>query len=415
MRRRTKVLIALVAAAALAAVVVVHLRSRRRQHIEVTTEKVWRRDLVEVVEASGTIEPKISVDITSDVIAKIIDVPVEEGDHVRRGAVLVRLDTGQQEQRVRSAEAALSAARTRVLEMRSLLDKARADFERAQSMYQEQLLSRAEYDRIASEREVTEHQLNSVIQAVAESEAALAEARDQLRKHTVSAPMDGTVIRREADVGEVAVAGTLNNAGNLLMQVADLSVMEVEVKVDETEVVDLVVGQPAEVEVDAFPGRTFRGRVTRVANSAALEADSTSVTGEKRSADFKVEITLEETDPRLRPGLNATARIVTATRAQVLSLPIQSLTVRELPSPDGKGPRRKQEQEGAFVVDGDSVSFRTVKTGIASERYFELLEGLKGGEEIVSGNYQALRQLQDGDGIRRAEKPKPKTKGDAAK
>jgi len=404
MSRKIKILIAIGALVVLGAIVGLNLRARRAKRIEVQTEHVWRRDLTAIVEASGTIEPKVSVDITSDVIAKIMAVPVEEGDFVRRGAVLVRLDTGQQEQRVHSVEAALEAARTRVSEQRFNFERAESDFERAESMHRQALLSKADFDRAHSTLEVARAQLVTAEHMVGEAQAALAEARDQLRKYTVVAPMDGVVIRREADAGEVAVAGTLNNAGNLLMQVADLSLMEVEVQVDETEVVDLRIGQPAEVVVDAYPDRTFRGRVTRVANSAILQTDGTGVTGEKRSADFKVEITLNE-ESGLRPGLNATARITTATRSKVLSIPIQALTVREL---DGKvGGRRDREKEGVFVVAADEkAKFVPLRIGIAGEKYFEVMGGLAGGEEVIAGNYQALREVKDGDSIKRLSKPK---------
>ena len=382
------------------------LYNRRAKPVEVQTEKVWRRDLTAVVEASGTIEPKVSVDITSDVIAKIIAVPVEEGEFVRRGEMLVRLDTGQQEQRVRSAEAALEAARTRVTEQRSNSERAQSDFERARSMRQQELLSQADFDRAKSTLEVARAQMVTAEHMVGEAAAAVAEARDQLRKYTVVAPMDGVVIRREADVGEVAVSGTINNAGNLLMQVADLSLMQVEVEVDETEVVDLVIGQPTEVVVDAYPDRTFRGRVTRVANSAVLQTDNTGVTGEKRSADFKVEITLNQ-EAGLRPGLNATARITTATRQHVLSIPIQSLTVREVDGSKADAGRRAREKEGVFRVGkDDKAHFTPLKIGISGEKYFEVLQGLSGAEEVVSGNYQALRELKNGNRVKRISKPK---------
>jgi len=406
MSAKSKWLIFVGALLLLGAIVGLNLRARRAKWVEVQTEKVWRRNLTAVVEASGTIEPKVSVDITSDVIAKIIAVPVEEGDSVRRGTVLVRLDTGQQEQRVLSMEAALAAARTRVSEQRSHAEQSLADFERTESMFRQQLLSKAEYDRAKNAVDMAQAQRVTAEHLVEEAQAALAEARDQLRKYTVVAPMDGVVIRREADAGEVAVAGTLNNAGNLLMQVADLSLMEVEVQVDETEVVDLEIGQPAEVVVDAYPNRTFRGRITHVANSAILQADTADVTGEKRSADFKVEITLDE-ESGLRPGLNATARITTATRRQVLSIPIQALTVREV---DGQQPgtsRREREKEGVFVVGAEQkAQFVPLEIGIAGEKYFEVLSGLDGGEEVVSGNYQALRELKDDDPVKRLEKPK---------
>ena len=285
---------------------------------------------------------------------------------------------------------------------------------------------------------------------IRQAEASLNEARDQLSRTRIVSPMDGVVIRKNAEVGEVAISGTLNNQGSLLMTIADLSVMETEVDVDETDVVHVALGQEVEVSLDAFPSRMFKGQVTRIGNSAIQMA---TAPGERQSADYKVEVTLLESDERIRPGLSATARITTARREGALAVPIQALVVREVggeedeaaPPAEGGGPGvvlaadtsagagggggdetagdggtpdggekdggKKEEVEGVFVVRDGKAVFVPVKTGIAGERYFEVLEGIAAGDQVIAGDFTALRKLKDGDAVKVKES---KTEKDAA-
>jgi len=434
-----------------------------------------------VVEASGQIEPAVSVDISSDVIGKIIAMGAEEGDVVKAGQFLIQIDPAQFEQRAAGLEAELATAQTSLLEVQASLAESRAnlairkaDFERDGRLFREKLIaasmyeaSQAAHEMAQAQVDLTRARIDSARNRILQARASLAVAEDQLSRCRIVAPMDGVIIRKNAEVGEVAISGTLNNQGSLLMTIADLSVMETEVDVDETDVVHVEMGQEVEVSLDAFPARKFKGRVTRIGNSAIQMA---AAPGQRQSADYKVEVTLLETDSKIRPGLSATARITTAVREDVLSVPIQSLVVREIggddededadtdageapedepagegspaagvamaasldegagdsatgeaaeetggPSVEGEAPEDgevaegddggeektdEEEVEGVFVVRDGKAVFVPVSTGIAGEKYFEVLEGLEPGDEVVSGNFSALRNLKDGDPVK---------------
>ena len=451
MRKRTKIVIGALVVAGLAGVIGVSRMRAGRDATEVEAEKVARQAVTSIVEASGQIEPKVSVDISSDVIGRIIAVGVEEGDLVRKGQFLVQVDPTQFEQRAARAHAELQAMRTALDEATANLSLRRADFERDQRLFAQQLVPRSRYEASESAVLVGEAQVASARNRIQQAEAALEETRDQLARCRIVAPMDGIVIRKNADVGETAISGTLNNAGSLLMTVADLSVMKVEVDVDETDVVDVALGQPTEISIDAFPSRKFKGEVTRIGNSAVQTA---AAPGQRQSADYKVEVTLRETDPRVRPGLSATARVTTATREDVLTVPIQALVLRApekgkkdasaATSADGAAPPaeaagvehasaaasggeaapppaakeaaeatpHEEEREGVFVVRDGKAVFTPVRTGIAGEKHFEVLEGVAEGDEVVTGNFAALRKLKDGDPVK-AKKAEPKKKTSA--
>ena len=450
MKTRTKILIGTLVVAGLAGVIVVSRMRSGRDATEVEAEKVARQGVISIVEASGQIEPKVSVDISSDVIGRIIAVGVEEGDLVRRGQFLVQVDPTQFEQRAARSQAELEAMRTMLDEATANLVLRRADFVRDQSLFNQQLLPRSRYEASESAVQVGEAQVASARNRIRQSEAVLEETRDQLSRCRLVAPMDGIVIRKNADVGETAISGTLNNAGSLLMTVADLSVMKVEVDVDETDVVDVALGQATEISIDAFPARKFKGEVTRIGNSAVQTA---AAPGQRQSADYKVEVTLLETEPRVRPGLSATARITTATRTDVLTVPIQALVLRapekdKKDTKDGKAGEAKaaeepgpgtgvehasattgsdpapaaaaekkpdevaakdEELEGVFAVRDGKAVFTPVRTGIAGEKHFEVLEGLAEGDEVVTGNFAALRKLKNGDPVN-VKKPDSKKK-----
>jgi len=439
MKTRTKILIGTLVVAGLGGVIAVSRMRAGRDATEVEAEKVARQGVTSIVEASGQIEPKVSVDISSDVIGRIVAVGVEEGDLVRRGQFLVQVDPTQFEQRSARSRAELEAMRTALDEATANLGLRRADFERDQRLFNQQLLPRSRYEASESAVQVGEAQVASARNRIRQSEAVLEETRDQLSRCRLVAPMDGIVIRKNADVGETAISGTLNNAGSLLMTVADLSVMKVEVDVDETDVVDVALGQPTEISIDAFPARKFKGEVTRIGNSAVQTA---AAPGQRQSADYKVEVTLLETEPRVRPGLSATARITTATRTDVLTVPIQALVLRapekdKADKKDGKageakaaqepgagagverasattgsdpaaataekkpseGTARDEELEGVFAVRDGKAVFTPVRTGIAGEKHFDVLEGLAEGDEVVTGNFAALRKLKNGDPV----------------
>jgi HlyD family secretion protein len=407
------------------------LRGGGDKGVEVRTEQVARRDLVSVVTASGKIEPVRKVDISADISGRVVQVLVQEGQMVERGAVLIRIDPSAFAANVRRAEASVSQARAREAQARSQLLQARTAAERAEQLSSgDQLISRAELDQARTQAQVAEGELQAARFGVSQAQAALSEARDQASKTTISAPMAGRVTRLNIEEGETAVVGTMNNPGSLLLTIADLSTMQATVKVDETDVPGITVGDSTAVRIDAFPGQTFPGRVTRIGNSSIQPV--TGAQGSEETVDYEVEITLDNPPAELRPDLSATAEIVTETRANALAVPIIALTVRD---PEGKKLRaadeddqapgqtanqtrtqriqqRTQEVEGVFVVDSaGKAKWVPVQVGIAGDRYFEVVSGLRGGETVISGTYQVIRELEAEAAVKRADADSADSKG----
>jgi len=432
MRTRTKVLIAAGAVIAIGAVVALNLRGSRKPSVEVEVEPVKLRKVVAVVEASGQIQPSVSVDISSDVIGRITAIGPEEGDRVRAGDFLIQIDPTQYEQRAVRAEAALASAQARLMQGRATLAQAELDHARAERLLAAHLVSQSAFDASLSTRDANRASVAASEFDVKQSQAQLEEARDALSKCRILSPMEGIVTRRNVEVGETAISGTLNNAGSLLLTIADLSTMETEVEVDETDVVDVRLGQEAEVKLDAFPDKGFKGEVTKMANSSVL--GQASLTQPQQSANYKVTVRLLEIPDAIRPGLSATARITTAVRPDVLSVPIQSVTIRDLKAKKAgdetaSGPQvakaddeapaapaatpataaadddpedpKKDEKEGVFVVRDEKAVFVPVKVGIAGDKVFEIQSGeIKEGDSVVSGPFTAIRSLKEGDRVK---------------
>lgn len=381
---------------------------------EVRTEKVARRDLVAMVTASGKVEPKRKVDISADIPGRVIQLAVEEGQWVNRGDLLLRIDPSQYEAAVRQAEASVAQARAREAEARAQLLKAEGDQRRAEQLAQgRDLIAAQEVDNARTQAQVAQASLQGARFAVQQAQATLSQAHDNLRKTTIVAPMAGRVTRLNIHEGETAIIGTMNNPGSLLLTVADLSVMEAKVKVDETEVPRIAVGDSAALRIDAFPGQTFTGKVTRIGNSAAQSTGLASATGSggEQSVDFEVVVTLDHPPAELRPDLSATADIVTDQRQQVLSVPILAVTVRDRQGKKFKGQeqqdaaqpdapaqgdehRKADEVEGVFVLRAGKAVWVPVEVGVAGEQYFEVKRGVKEGDEVVSGPFDAIRELE---------------------
>ncbi|MET0397223.1 MAG: efflux RND transporter periplasmic adaptor subunit [Longimicrobiaceae bacterium] len=390
---------------------------------EVRTEVITRRDLTSVVTASGTIDPKRKVDISADISGRVIELPVQEGQWVERGALLLRIDPTQYQAAVRRAEASVAQAQARAAQARANLIQAQNAARRARQLASspEQLISPADVEQAQTQASVAQAEFEASRYGVAQAQAGLTEAGEALRKTTIVAPMSGRITRLNIEEGETAIVGTMNNPGSLLLTIADLSVMEAKVKVDETEVPGITIGDSARVRIDAFPDRVFGGTVTRIANSSLQGATAgmgAAAGGEQQSVDFEVVITLDNPPEQLRPDLSATADIVTDTRRASLSVPIIALTVRDAqgkkldsgdedegddaaPAKAETGRRRDEDGvEGVFVMHGDSVAFVPVQVGIAGDRYFEVKRGLRGGETVVAGSYQAIRELESGSRVR---------------
>src|SRR5213594_4012208 len=428
---------------------------RNRGVVRVQTGRVIRQDLTQTVSANGEIKPKKYVNVSSNMMGRIVGLPVREGDHVRAGTLLVQLESIQSEADVRSAEASLDAAQTELEGMsasirsaqaavatakaeitRSEADLARArqNFDRAEQMTREGLIAKEQYDRAKADFDISSAQLNaanarmtqseaqeaqalkqrdSTAVRIAQQRAALTRARDQFSKTTIRSTLDGIITNLPVNEGEIAIVGIQNQPGTTLMTIADMSIITAEVKVDETDIVNVRLGQEARIKVDALGDRMLVGHVTEIGNSALTRTTSSTIgasgTGQE-AKDFKVVITLDDPPPELRPGLSCTATIETATRQQIVTAPIQALTIREfdpadpiaqstgavaVTAPAARANKKKVEKEGVFVINNGVAFFRPVKTGITGTTDIEIVEGLTENDQIVTGPYQVLRTLAD--------------------
>ena len=405
MNTRAKILVGILVVAVLGVAAALSVQRSRSQGIEVRTEAIQRRDLVEIVTASGNIRARRTVDISSDVSARVAQLLVEEGDDVRQGQTLLRLEPDQYQASVSRSEASLAQAEAQRAQQEANLIRTQRDLDRLLALRSRDslLVSRQQVDDARTNLEVAEATLSSADHGVSQARAALDEARDQLSKTIFTAPMDGKVTRLNVEEGETVIIGTMNNPGSLVLTISDLSIIEAVVQVDETDVSRIALGDSASVRIDAFPDRTFAGRVSRIGNSA-ITAPSQQTAGQQAAIDFEVVLTLDETDAPLRPDLSATADIVVERRDHALSVPIIAMTVREetdsTAGATALGRRQPREIEGVFTVTGGRVQFTPVTIGIAGQEYFEVLSGLSEGDSVVAGPYQRIRQLQDGDAIR---------------
>lgn len=397
---------------------------------EVKMEKVGRRDLVAAVTASGKIEAETKVDVSADVTGRIMQIAVKEGDMVKKGQFLIQIDPAQFEGAVKRGEAMLTSSQASLLEARANRDQAKRTLDRALELQKSNpnLIATEAVEQAQQSSDVAEATYQANVALVEQARAGLKEARDNLARTRLFAPISGRVVRLAVEEGEVAVPGTFSRETGLLMTIADMSTIIAKVQVDETDVVRLTKGDSVEITIDAFPDTTFSGRVTKISNSAQLTGTQTASGSQDRAVDFDVEVTLSKPPADIRPDLSCTSRIVTDTRGKVLSIPIIALTVREheaVPNEskdqtpvapastasaaktDSAAPgAKKKEREGVFVVRDGTAEFRPVKVGIAGDEYFEVLDGLKEDETIVAGTYQAIRDLKDGTKVHEAPPPK---------
>jgi HlyD family secretion protein len=391
------------------------INKKKNAGTEVRMEQVGRRDLVSAVTASGKIEPQTSVDISADITGRIIRIGVEEGDLVTKGQFLIQIDPAQYQSAVSRAEGVVSSTQATLLQVRANRDQAERAWKRADELTRlgRNLIAPADAEDARTALDVAEATYEATRAQLDQSRASLREAKDNLAKTRLVSPISGRVVRLAVEEGEVAVPGTFSRETGLLLTVADLSVILAKVQVDETDVVRLSRNDSVEVSIDAYPDSAFTGRVTRISQSAQLTSTQTASGPNDRAVDFDVEITLDMPPAEVRPDLSCTARIVTDTRENALSIPIIALTVRDHervpnennPALDTMTRRRpgEREEEGVFLVQNGLATFRPVKVGIAGDEYFEVLDGLRGGETIVAGTYQAIRDLKDGGKVREAE------------
>ncbi len=431
---RKKLWIGLGVVVVLAAVGYANFGLRGPAGLAVTVEKVSRQDLEAVVSASGKIQAKKTVNISAETMGKVVDLQVAEGDTVTTGQPLLQIDPRNLETAVQNREASLATARSQLEQTRSQAENSKVALKQAEdtlgrqeSLMKEGLIPRETYERTMNDFRMrqtdvraSEQSVRTQEQRIKQEEASLESARYDLNKVRIVSPIDGIVIRRNIEEGETAIVGTMNNAGTVLLTIADLSVLETEIEVDETDIPFIRTGQTAKITIDPIPDREFAGRVTELGNSP-IQATGQAAQNAGRATNFKVVVTIDGEVPNVRPGFTCTAVITTATRSQALAVPIQAMTVRELivdpagkivtpagaapsgraagPAAPGPGQSRK-EFEGVFVARNGRAVFVPVKTGIAGERHFEVLDGLSEGDEVITGPFASVRTLREGDVIR---------------
>jgi HlyD family secretion protein len=410
MSKTGKILLGVGGVALLGGLIVISASAKRERGTAVRFERVNRRDLVAAVTASGKVQPKTKVDVSPDITGRITRLAAHEGDLVTKGQFLLQIDPTIYEAGLQRAEALHASAQAALVQARASRDQAARALQRAKQLKRQNpnLISDEQLEQAQTSYNVAEAVANSSQHQVDQARAGMQEARDQLAKTRIVAPMSGRITRLAVEEGEMAVPGNFSRDVGLLLTVSDLSVIQTKVNVDETDVVRIHLGDSVEVSIDAFPDTTFVGRVTKIANSALLTQTIATGSGD-RAVDYEVEITLENPPSDVRPDLSATARIVTDTRARALSIPIIALTVRENAPVTPESQRdtarvgQKKETEGVFVVLNGKATFRPVRVGIAGDEYFEVLDGLRENEQIVAGPYQAIRDLKDGTPVRQTQ------------
>jgi HlyD family secretion protein len=445
--RNRKLLIAVIAVIVIGGVAGAAWWFRRSTAPMVTVEVVKTRDLEAVVSASGKIQPKRFVNISADTSGRVVNLAVNEGDRVKNGQFLMQIDPRSLRTRVESGEAALQAnesaldqARQGAETARAQLTNAQQSLERQEGLWKAQLTTRESLDRAQNDVKIAqstlaerEKQVRTQQVRLGQDRAALASAQYDLSKVRIESPIDGIVTRRNIQEGETAMIGTMNNAGTVLLTVADMSVIQAEVEVDETNIPNVDFGQLAKISIDAIPDRTFKGHVTEIGNSPIQATTGQNTTTTQQATNFKVVVVLDEVVPEVRPGFTCTADITTATRKNVAAAPIPAVAVRELiydangnvvkpPHSDQRRPaatpaapvelepgQTRKEAEGVFAVRDGKVAFVPIKIGIAGDRYFEVLSGLNAGEQVVTGPYNSVRGMSDGDPVKveSATKKKP--------
>jgi HlyD family secretion protein len=445
MSRNKKILLALLGVVLIGAIVYANLAFSRKAGTSISAEKIEKRDLEAIVSASGTIQPVRSVNVGAPAAGEVVELNANEGDVVKKNQFLMQIDPRNLQIQADSQTASLDAARSQLEETRRSIESGKASLAQAKIQFQRQeglmkngLTSKQDYDNAQSALEVAQAQVNQGEQSlktqetrIRQQESLLQNAQYDLSKMRVVSPIDGVVTKRDVDVGEMVSGNQFQTMA--LVTVADMSVIRAEIEVDETDIPSVKIGQPAKITVDALPNQTFPGKVTEVGNSPiAAAAGSTT-----RATNFLVKVTIDGQVPNVRPGFTCTATITTATRQKVVSVPIQAMTLREVvldqegqivhePIANGRGatpaPRRpaggtdtlkpgqvRKEVEGVFVVRDGHAVYTAVKSGIAGEKYFEVLDGLKEGDQVITGPFASVRSLKDGDAVKVETTPPART------
>jgi HlyD family secretion protein len=420
----------------LGAIAYANIRFKKVEGTTVNVETIQKRDLQAIVSASGKIQPRTLVNISADTMGRVTNLAVEEGQRVQKGQFLLQIDPRNLASQYNQVEASLGAARSQMEQLRvssesskAALKLAQDNFTRQQQLWKQGLTTREALENAENqlkmrqaEANVAERQIETQRLRMQQEQASLENARYNLSKVRIEAPITGIITRRNIEEGETVVVGTMNNAGTVLLTVADMSVIEAEVEVDETDIPTVELGQKAKITIDAMPGKTFTGKVTEIGNSP-IQQGTGQATSSTQATNFKVKVTVDSEIPEVRPGFTCTAEITTATRERAIAVPIQATTVREMvvdkegkivreEQPKGAARRRmveaaelkpgqeRKELEGVFVVRDNKAEFIAVKTGIAGEKYFEVLSGLKEGDQVIVGPFSSVRELADGAAVK---------------
>ena len=370
-------------------------RGRGDKSLEVQTGKVDRQKIVQKVSATGKIQPKTQVEISADVSAKIVKLPVKEGQWVEKGQLLVALAQDRYVAAVESGEANVSSAQANAALVRENMNRAEKEFHRSKELVATGLESQADFEAKQAAYQVEVARYKSTQDQVEQAKAALKQARDDLSKTTIYAPMSGTVSELNKEEGEIALGSQFQS--DVILVIADLSEMEAKVNVDENDIANIGIDQPADIQVDAMPGQVLRGLVREISSSANASGQGTT----QQKTEFEIEIGITDPPKTLKPGMTATADIVTKTNDRALSVPLQCVALRTLDQLQKKGEKHKDaaarytpDRDGfveiVFVVEAGRALARQVKTGIQSQERIEILSGLKEGDEVVSGSYRAI-------------------------
>jgi HlyD family secretion protein len=436
MSRNKKILIGVGIVVVLGAIAFANFKFKRKEGTVVNVETIRKRDLQAIVSASGKIQPHDSVNISADTVGRVTNLAVDEGDRVKKGQFLMQIDPKLLASAAQQAEAGLAAARSSMEQLRVASESATAALKQAQDAYNRQqqlwkagLTTKEALDTAEQQMKMRQADANSAAKQIdtqrlrmQQEEGALESAKYNLSKVRIQSPIDGIITKRNIQEGETVVVGTMNNAGTVLLTIADMSNIEAQVEVDETDIPNVLLGQKAKITIDAMPGKTFTGHVVEIGNSPIAGAGSTT-SSSSQATNFLVKVKVDENIPDVRPGFTCTAEITTAVRKDAVSIPIQATTVREMildqqgnivRAPSGPGKRRpaaaqtsdlqpgqqRKELEGVFLVQNDKAVFTPVKTGIAGEKYFEVLSGVKDGDKVIIGPFSSVRELADGSAVK---------------
>lgn len=457
MKRKWKIWLGIAIALVIGVAVFASAKMSQRGIVTVQTGRTGRQDLASLVTASGEIKPRNYINISANVSGRIVDLMVKEGDRVRKSQALARIEAVQAEAQVTADKATIATAmadsaaqeaavkaqddgivtqQASIERAKAELDRVQINFQRTDKLYKENLVAKQEYDqrkaevdaqvaalreaeaRLAqakSQRTQTAQQLASAQRRISQYQANLQRTSDILAKHVSVAPLDGVVTNLPVRVGESVVPGIQNSQGSTIMTIADMSIITAEVKVDETDIVNVRMGQVADITIDAMPNQTFKGKVIEIGNTAIIRssglAASQSTVSSQEAKDFKVVVAMDNPPDTIRPGLSCTTKIVTATRKNALTIPIQALTVRQKGDldPISKDKEKdkvqaatqpvdkskKEELQGVFIVNAGKAEFRKLETGITGTTDIEVLSGLKEGDEIITGSYKVIRTLRN--------------------